>query len=95
MSTLKEIIGTTIYVKGKYGVHSSKSGMPCCTRNQVTDAFNCGHGGYWVQGDDSGKSYRLVLDGVSSQFTAKKEPDGTFTLDSALSLVPHGDILGI
>jgi hypothetical protein len=87
-----ELIGRTVYVHKEYGQYSPKCGQSCCHKKVITEAFNIGYGNSYVKMDDTGNTYRLVLDGVASNYTAHLV-DGRLKLDLGLSFEPYGDVL--
>jgi hypothetical protein len=92
MTIITKLEGTAVYEVGKYGQHSPKAGEKFSRRRTITDAFSTGHGSHWVNGDDTGASFRLVLDGVKSDHVAKRRGNG-YELPPELSLTPVGDVL--
>ncbi len=94
MARVKTLNGVTVYQVGQFGQYAGdKAGKPCCWKKTITDSFNTGHGSHWVNRDDTGKSWRLVLDGTKSDFVAQQTPEG-YELPSGISLAPVGEILG-
>ena len=91
---VKNLVGTVVYELGQFGQYAGeKRGKPCCWKKVITDAYNTGYGGKWAASDDTGQTFRLVLDGVKSGHTARRTAEG-YVLSSSLSLTPVGEILG-
>lgn len=93
MATVKRLQGTEVYEIGTYGQYAGdKRGQQFSKKKVITDAFNTGYGSHWVNRDDTGNSWRLVLDGVKANHVAKRTPEG-YELPANLSLTPVGDVL--
>lgn len=92
MEIVSHLPGTEVYELGIFGPYSPKAGQRFCRYRTITDAFNTGYGGKWVNGDDTGNSWRLVLDGISSDHVARRV-EGGYALPSLLALIPQGELL--
>lgn len=84
--------GTQVFEVGVYGDYSPKAGQRFSRRRLITDAFNLGAGMHWVNHDDTGASFRLILDGVKTDHVATRR-GLVFELPPELSLTPVGEVL--
>lgn len=92
MTKVDKLVGLTVYEVAVYGQHAQKPGQPFSREKTITGSYNTGYGGSWVNGDSTGKSYRLMLNGVKSEYVAKCLEDG-FELPVGLSTEPVGELI--
>lgn len=93
MATVKNLNGLEVYQVGQFGQYAgAKAGQPCCWKKTITDSFNMSGNSYWVNQDSTGNTFRLVLNGVQSDYVAKRTPSG-YELPKQISLTPVGELL--